>query len=111
MQNKKPKNTSNKTYKLLDFRIKIHYVDKDTLDGRWIYGHCEYDANNVDIYISLMSEKGVKFTESELNSTLRHELFHVILRALYIDNLAENETIVEWLAQSTKILNKQGLNI
>jgi len=99
-----------KKYKLLDYRITVKYVKRDSAeDGHWIYGHTHYVANDILIVISTESESGKAFTEDELNITLRHELFHVVLAKLYFDD--SNETLVEWLAQATQILNKQGLRI
>lgn len=110
MQNKKQVNTVKKL-KLLDYKITIKYVEKDEDDGEYVYGHTHWDANHVTICISLKTMEGKPLTEEELNATLRHELFHVILHALYFETESTNETLVEWLAQATKILHKQGVNI
>lgn len=98
-----------KHYKLLDFRITVKYVDKDYLEDHWIFGHTKYNANDILIVISTKTDDDKDLTEDEMNATLRHELFHVILAKLYFDD--SNETLVEWLAQATQTLNKQGLNI
>lgn len=100
-----------KKYKLLDHRVTIKYVEKDECDGHWLYGHCEWDGNDVTIVISTKNKAGKLFTEDELESTVRHELFHVILGVLYFTKEEENEILVEWLSQATKILHKQGLTI
>lgn len=102
---------NSKKYKLLDFNITVTYVKNDTLDDHWVFGHTKYDANDVEIVISTYTESGRKFTKEELSITLRHELYHVIFAKLYFTNNEENETLVEWLAQATNILNKQGLKI
>ena len=110
MQKEKPINTVKKL-KLLDYKITIKYVEKDECDGEYLYGHTHWDTNNVTIHISLKTREGKPFTEEELNATLRHELFHVILHSLYFETESNNETLVEWLAQATKTLHKQGANI
>ena len=111
MQKEKPINTVKKL-KLLDYKITIKYVEKDEDDNdEYLYGHTHWDTNDVVICISLKTREGKPFTEDELNATLRHELFHVILHSLYFETESNNETLVEWLAQATKMLNKQGVNI
>ena len=111
MQKEKRKNGSKNTYKLLDFTIIVNYVDKIESDECFLYGQTTWHSNTIEINIALKTDNGVKFKKHELESTLRHELFHVILNALYFDELSKNETLVEWLAQSTKILHEQGLTI
>lgn len=110
MQNKKQVNTVKKL-KLLDYKITIKYVEKDESGGEYVYAHTHWDTNNVTIYVSLKTMEGKPFTEEELSNTLRHELFHVILHSLYFETECNNETLVEWLAQATSILHKQGVNI
>ena len=100
-----------KKYKLLEHKIVIKYVDADKPDGSWIYGHTKWYANNVTITISVKDDSGKPFTDDEIETTVRHELFHVILGCLYFDKERDNETLVEWLAQATKLLHKQGLII
>ena len=101
-----------KKYKILDHRITIKYVEKDIIEeDHWIYGHTEWRANNVYIIISIKDDSGKDLTDDEIESTVRHELFHVILGILYFNQERDNETLVEWLAQATKILHKQGLSI
>lgn len=111
MQKRKQKNTTKK-YTLLDAKITIHYIEADYLeDDRWVFGHTEWHSNNIDVYISTKDDQGKPFTKDEIDSTVRHELFHIILGQLYFNEQRDNETLVEWLAQATKTLNKQGLNI
>ena len=101
-----------KTYKLLSMNLKVVYKDKvEDEDGYWNFGHVSYDGNNATIEISTTSREGRKLTKEELDNTLRHELFHFILETLYYRDLSANETLVEYLANATTILNKQGLNI
>lgn len=113
MRKRKQENTlkKTKTYKLLDYRIKVHYVDKDEIEGRWVFGHAHFNANDVNIYISTKNESGKQLSEGEMDTTLRHELFHAILGKLYFNDEEQNETLIEWLAQSASILHKQGLTI
>ena len=101
-----------KTYKLLSMNLKVVYKDRvEDEDGRWQFGHIDFDGNNVIIEISTISNEGRKITKEELDNTLRHELFHFILDTLYYRDLSTNETFVEWLATATATLNKQGLSI
>lgn len=101
-----------KTYKLLSMNLKVVYKDKvEDEDGCWNFGHVSYDGNNATIEISTTSREGRKLTKEELDNTLRHELFHFILETLYYRDLSANETLVEYLANATTTLNKQGLNI
>lgn len=101
-----------KTYKLLSMNLKVVYKDRvEDGQGRWEFGHVAYNANEVLIEISTMSEDGRKLSEDEIEIILRHELFHFILDTLYFRDLSTNESLVEWLANATLILNKQGLSI
>ena len=110
MQKRKPKNIIKK-YTLLDTKIKITYIDKDYLDDHWVFGHTSWSADHVDIFISTKTEDDKELPQDVIDSTVRHELFHVILGALYFNQERDNETLVEWLAQATKTLNKQGAKI
>lgn len=113
MQKEKQESThkkATKKYNLLDFKIQVFYVDCDTVEDRWVFGHTEFNGNKIKIYISTKNRDGGEFTEQELNVTLRHELFHVILAKLYFSGETD-ETLIEWLAQATSILHKQGLTI
>lgn len=101
-----------KTYNLLTHTLKIVYKDKvEDSDGNWMYGQCNWDASNVTIELSTKSKDGRKLRAEEIEATLRHELFHFILDALQYRSLSADEALVEWLANATLILNKQGLSI
>lgn len=101
-----------KTYKILTSTIKVVYEDQITDEnGDYIYGYQENRLNNIIIHISTKDGNGNALPEEFIESTLRHELFHVILGLLYMDDEAYNETLVEWLANATLMLNKQGLSI
>lgn len=101
-----------KTYNLFTYTLKIVHKDKvEDPDGKWVYGQCHWDASNVTIELSTKSDDGRKLRAEEIEATLRHELFHFILDALQYRSLSTDEALVEWLANATLILNKQGLNI
>lgn len=102
----------NKTYKLLTKLVKVQYINnvRDD-DGNWLYGQCHWDGSKVTISISLMDESGAELDDDVIETTLRHELFHLILDTLYFRDLSDNETLVEWLANATFELKKQGLTI
>lgn len=101
-----------KTYKLLSMNLKVVYKDRvENEDGYWQFGLTSFDANNATIEISTTSNEGRKLTKEEIDTTLRHELFHFILDTLYFRDLSANESLVEWLAVATSSLNKQGLSI
>lgn len=104
--------TKAKTYKLLSCTLRIEYRDAVTNDdGEWIFGETASFGNKTVIAISTKDKDGHPFTKAELEVTLRHELFHFILDTLYFTELSRNETLVEWLANATLELNKQGLTI
>jgi hypothetical protein len=65
----------------------------------------------VTIEISTKSNDGRKLKAEEIEVTLRHELFHFILDVLQHRELSADEALVEWLANATLMLNKQGLTI
>lgn len=99
--------------KLLNTDITIRYEDavKDS-NGEYVLGRTEFDASSgVCIRISTKDKTGKEFKKSQIEITLRHELFHTIFDMLYFTKESENETIVEWLANATYSLNKQGFNI
>lgn len=101
-----------KTYKLLSVNLKIVYKDRvENEDGTWQFGCCKFDANDATIEISTHSDSGRKLTKDEIETTLRHELFHFIFDTLYYRDNSVDESLVEWLANATLILNKQGLAI
>lgn len=101
-----------KTYKLLSMSFKVVYKDRvEDEQGYWRFGQITYDANEALIEISTMSEDGRKLSKDEIENTLRHEIFHFILDTLYFRDLSANESLVEWLANATLSLNKQGLSI
>jgi hypothetical protein len=104
--------TKQKTYELLSMKLKVVYKDRvENEDGIWQFGQCRFDANNATIEISLFSDDGRKLSNEEIELTLRHELFHFILDTLYFRECSANETLVEWLATATSVLNKQGIKI
>lgn len=101
-----------KTYNPLTYTLKIVYKDKvEDSDGNWMYGQCNWDASNVTIELSTKSNDGRKLRAEEIEATLRHELFHFILDVLQYRSLSADEALVEWLANATLTLNKQGLSI
>jgi hypothetical protein len=101
-----------KTYKLLSMNLKIVYKDRvEDEDGVWKFGCCRFDASDATIEISTHSDSGRKLTKDEIEATLRHELFHFIFDTLYYKDNSVDESLVEWLANATLILNKQGLTI
>lgn len=102
----------NKTYKLLTSTIKVIYEDQVfNDDGEYLYGIQRNRLNVIEIHISIKDGDGKPLNEDFIESTLRHELFHTILGMLYMDDASSNETLVEWLANATLMLNKQGLTI
>lgn len=114
MRKEKQTNTSkrSKTCKLLERTIYIKYVDKVlNEDGDWRFAICHYRGNKIYIEISLKDVDGNEFNDDELNTTLRHELYHAIFDIMMYFSESENESLVEWLAQATKILHKQGVEI
>lgn len=99
-------------YKLLTNIFTVEYVDKvEDEDGNWMYGKCSYRGDLAIVTISTKNDEGKPLSEDVIQCSLRHELFHVILDSLYFKDLSANETLVEWLANATLTLNKQGLNI
>lgn len=110
MQMKKGK-VKSKQYKLLTSTITVIYEDQvyDD-DNAYLYGIQRNRLNNIEIHISTKDADGKPLSKDFIESTLRHELFHTILGMLYFD-VAENESVVEWLANSTLMLKKQGLTI
>lgn len=107
MQTKK-----NKTYKILTRTVKIQYEDSVHDDnGDWLYGKVHWCGSKITIFISTKNEDGEELGDDVIEATLRHELFHFILDILYFRDLSENETLVEWLANATMQLHKQGLPI
>lgn len=104
--------TKTKKFKLLNNRITIVYQDKVTNeDNEWIFGKCEYVGPEMNVYVSTKDIEGKQMKDEDIEMTVRHELFHIILDALYFEELSKNETLVEWLANATYELHKQGLSI
>ena len=102
---------SKKKYKLLLNTIVVEFYKEVTNDDNsWIFGETEFNASVFTIRISTFDKDGHPLPEDVIETTLRHELFHAILKSLYISD-GDNETIVEWLANATQMLNKQGLSI
>lgn len=109
---KKTKTIKTKKFTLLSTQVTIHYVDKvEDEDGNWIFGKTRFCKNDAEIFISVKDENGKKIDQRNIDITLRHELFHYILDTLYFREQSGNESLIEWLAQATYQLNKQGLNI
>lgn len=101
-----------KRAKLLNNRFKIVYKDRvENEDGDWIFGQCSTVGAETTIYISTKDKDGNDLDEETIDTTVRHELFHFILDSLYFTELSGNETLVEWLANATHELHKQGLSI
>lgn len=99
-------------YTLLSNIFYVIYQDKVLNDdGDWMYGRCVGKGDRFEIQISTKNPEGEQLNEEVIQSTLRHELFHLILDALYFTEESGNETLVEWLANATLTLNKQGLTI
>lgn len=102
---------SKKKYKLLLNTIIVEFYKEVTNDdGGWIFGETEFNASVFTIRISTFDKDGHPLSEDVIETTLRHELFHAILKSLYIP-VGDDETVVEWLANATQMLNKQGLAI
>lgn len=102
----------NKTFKLMMRTVTVKYVDNVQSDnGDWIYGKVHWGGSKITIFISTKNEDGTELSDDVIEITLRHELFHLILDVLYFRDLSENETLVEWLANATFELKKQGLSI
>jgi hypothetical protein len=102
---------SKKKYKLLLNTIIVEFYKEVTNDdGGWIFGETEFNASVFTIRISTFDKDGHPLPEDVIETTLRHELFHAILKSLYIP-VGDDETVVEWLANATQMLNKQGLTI
>ena len=102
---------SKKKYKLLLNTIVVEFYKEVTNDDNsWIFGETEFNASVFTIRISTFDQDGHPLPEDVIETTLRHELFHAILKSLYISD-GDNETVVEWLANATQMLNKQGLSI
>lgn len=101
-----------KTYKLLSMNFKVVYKDRveDEKGHSWL-GQVKYDSKEALIEVSTISPDGRKLSKDEIEGILRHELFHLILDTLYFKDLSANESLVEWLANATLTLNKQGLSI
>lgn len=103
---------NNGIYKLLTTTVTIEYVDQVLdEDGNWIYGRMCEDKGGALLQISLKDNDGDSISKEQIETTLRHELFHFILGTLYFNEENKNETLVEWLASATHILHNQGLNI
>lgn len=101
-----------KKYKLLNQKIIISYIDKDTKeDGSWIFGHTRFEKDEAHVFISTKYSDDTEVPEDVMQLTLRHEIFHVLFYTLYYDDLGDNEHIVEWLAQAWTTLKKQKLEI
>ena len=79
-------------YRLLDATINIEYVDKIEDDDGLYYGQTEWNMSNVTVKIATKDKNGVKLSKDVLETTLRHELFHVILDKLYPNKNVSNET-------------------
>lgn len=102
---------SKKKYKLLLNTIVVEfYKEVVNEEGAWIFGDTTFNASTFTIRISTFDKDGQPLQESVIETTLRHELFHAILKSLYI-HVGDDETVVEWLANATQMLNKQGLSI
>ena len=100
------------TYTLLSTTLTVIYKDKvENDEGCWVFGLTHFDADDATIYISTKNANGKKLNKRSIEATLRHELFHFILDMLYFREQSQNETLVEWLANATYELNKQGLKI
>lgn len=103
---------NNGIYQLLNTTLTVEYVDRVVAeDGHWIYGQTFDDRGGTVLRISINDEDGDPLPKEQIETTLRHELFHFILGTLYFNEENNNETLVEWLANATQILHKQGLNI
>ena len=101
-----------KKYKLLNQKIIVSYIDKDTKeDESWIFGHTHFSKNEAHVFISTKYEDDTEIPEDEIQLTLRHEIFHVLFYTLYYVDLGDDEHIVEWLAQAWTTLKKQKLEI
>ncbi len=111
MQKKKQEKAELGTkYTLFDKELYIRYMDKVEYEDRCVYGTTHSELGKMYIDIATKDENGNKLSKDVIETTLRHELYHVIFDSLYF-NETENETLVEWLAKTTLILNKQGLKI
>lgn len=106
------KNTKH-NFKFLDTRLTINYVDhiKSEENHSEYYGQTTWKLGEVNIKIATKDEDDKDLPQEVLDTTLRHELYHAILDKMYFRDESKNETLVEWLAQASAILNKQGLKI
>lgn len=104
--------TRKKKYKLLQTDLTIEYKDKVVgEDNEWQFGYTQWDTSKCNIYISTKDKNGKALSKEEVEMTVRHELFHFLFSLLYYNEENNNEHLVEWLARSTQILNRQGLKI
>lgn len=102
----------NKVLHLLDRTITINFVDNVTNEeGRWLFGITEQTASGFTIEVSTKSKEGKPLAKDAVMATLKHELFHCILDTMMYFQESSNESLVEWLAQASMILSKQGVKI
>lgn len=102
----------NKVLHLLDRTITINFVDNVTdEEGCWLFGATEYNASDFVIEVSTKNKDGKPLTKDTVMTTLKHELFHCILSTMMYFQESKNESLVEWLAQASMILSKQGVKI
>lgn len=102
----------NKVLHLLDRTITINFVD-NAIDeeGYWLFGITKQQAQDFTIEVSTKNKDGKPLAKDAVMATLKHELFHCILDTMMYFQESRNESLVEWLAQASMILSKQGVKI
>lgn len=99
----------NRKIKMFNNTYRLVYEDQVfDENGNWVYGLVD-KARRI-IHISVKDIDCNDLPKEDIEMTVRHELFHIILDRLYMEE-SDNETLVEWLASATYSLNKQGLDI
>lgn len=98
-------------FRFMDSVWKIKFVDRCPLlsdqEGGTNFGLCDPDRRIITI--GTKDADGRPYSKEQVLKTLRHELFHLILFEGQYVNCYGDEPLVEWLAKSTSILQKQNL--
>jgi hypothetical protein len=96
-------------FRLLDTQIILRFVDKIEDDEKRYYGLTQYKLSYVDVQIATKDNDGNDLSEDTIKATILHELIHVIFDKMYFRTESDNESLVEWTAQSLHSILKQGL--
>jgi len=92
MSKKKPvKLFRPKSFRLLNQKWKIKYV-KDLFATHAAYGLCVYDIHTIFIQIPTGN---IVLNETQIKSTIAHEVIHSMLRAMGREDLNTNEPLVD----------------